>query len=153
MKKIYLLLFLLGAFNSYAQHVNDSIETIRVYCELVGYNPNVLGIGNKVKVQVDFGEEHNFWGNDGRDILVDEKGKDIKFNSMVEAMNFMGEHGWRYQNSYVVTVSGQNVIHWLLCKELRVGEDIKGDLKQRRNKKKEETPEEKAEKEKFNDIY
>lgn len=123
----------------------------RVYCELLGINKNVLGIGNKISVQVDFGEEANFWGNDGRDILIDDNGKEIKFNSMVDAMNFMGERGWRYQDSYVVTIGGSNVIHWLLYKEIADGESAKGDLKQRRDKKKDKKK--KSEDTKYNDVY
>ena len=123
----------------------------RVYCELLGINKNVLGIGNKISVQVDFGEEGNFWGNDGRDILIDDNGNEIKFNSMVDAMNFMGERGWRYQDSYVVTIGGSNVIHWLLYKEISEGESAKGDLKQRRDKKKDKKK--KSEDTKYDDVY
>ena len=102
----------------------------------MGYNPNILGIGNKIKVDIDFGDERSFWGNDGRNLIIDEDGKDMKFNSMVDAMNFMGERGWVYTDSYVITVAGQNVIHWLLCKEIDIDEDKRGNIKQRRDKKK-----------------
>lgn len=111
-------------------------ETITVFCELLGINKNVLGIGDKISVQVDFGDDKNFWGNDGRDMLVDENGKDIKFNSMVDAMNFMGERGWVFEDSYVVTIAKQNVIHWLLSKKIRKGEDSRGDIQQKRDMKK-----------------
>lgn len=111
-------------------------ETITVFCELLGINKNVLGIGDKISVQVDFGDDKNFWGNDGRDMLVDENGKDIKFNSMVDAMNFMGERGWVFEDSYVVTIAKQNVIHWLLSKKIKKGEDSRGDIQQKRDMKK-----------------
>lgn len=123
--------------------------THRAYCELLGINKNVLGIGNKISVQVDFGEEKFFWGNDGRDMLVDENGKEIKFNSMVDAMNFMGERGWRFQDSYVVTIGNQNVIHWLLYKEIKEGENAKGDIMQRRDKKQKKAKEDV----KYDDVY
>ena len=151
MKKLVLITLMLVALGMQAQDI-EQIEnevTHRAYCELLGINKNVLGIGNKISVQVDFGEEKFFWGNDGRDMLVDENGKEIKFNSMVDAMNFMGERGWRFQDSYVVTIGGQNVIHWLLYKEIKEGENAKGDIMQRRDKKQKKTKEDV----KYDDVY
>lgn len=152
MKKIILITAMLMALfaNAQVQQQEEEEETHRAYCELLGINKNVLGIGNKISVEVDFGEEKNFWGNDGRDILVDDQGKEIKFNSMVDAMNFMGERGWRFQDSYVVTIGGHNVIHWLLYKEIKEGELAKGNLKQRRDKKKNKKEKEKDE---YDGIY
>ena len=42
-----------------------------------------------------------------------------KFNSMVDAMNWMGSMGWEFVQAYVVTVGNQNVYHWLLKKNLK----------------------------------
>lgn len=142
MKRFLLVMLFIIPLVASAQEQKED-ETITVFCELLGINKNVLGIGDKISVQVDFGEEKNFWGNDGRDILVDENGKDIKFNSMVDAMNFMGERGWMFEDSYVVTISKQNVIHWLLSKKIKRGENAKEGTLQKRDKKKK----------KRNDVY
>ncbi len=112
---------------------NDEITT---YALILGINKNVLGIGNKISVQIDFGEEKNFWGNDGRDILVDENGKDIKFNSMVDVVNFMGSRGWEFETAYAITMGNQHVYHWLVSKKIKVGENARGDIQQKRDKKK-----------------
>lgn len=117
-------------------NIDSSGDMVPVYCELIGINNNVLGIGNKISVEINFGDEQNFWGNDGRDILIDENGKEIKFNSMVDAMNFMGEKGWKYEDSFVVSTGKQNVIHWLLSKRIRRGEEARGGIMQKRDKKK-----------------
>ena len=142
MKKLFILLLLtVVAASSKAQELQDSVsqpKTITVYAELLGYNTNVLGIGKQATVEIDFGDESWGWkGNDGRDLLVDENGKDIKFNSMVDAMNYMGARGWKFEASYVVTVSNQNVIHWLMSKQIAEGENAKEGIKQRRDLKKE----------------
>ena len=50
--------------------------------------------------------------------LVDENGKKITFNSMVDAMNYMGKLGWEFEQAYVVTTNNQNVYHWLLSKDV-----------------------------------
>ena len=127
MKKLIISLLVLCPLIAWAQNqvVTDSVPPMKtVFAELLGYNTNVLGIGKNAKVEVDFGGESWGWkGNDGRDLLVDENGKDIKFNSMVDAMNYMGERGWTFEAAYVVTVAGQNVIHWLMSNEKPVGAD------------------------------
>ncbi len=91
----------------------------KVYCELLGTQKL---LSTKVTVQVDFGQQTKLF-SDNR--LVDEKGNVITFNSMVDAMNYMGTLGWEFEQAYVVTVGGggtaSNVYHWLLSKY--VGED------------------------------
>lgn len=140
MKKFLLFLAIIMPMMMFAQtevptpvQEDDEITT---YALILGINKNVLGIGNKISVQIDFGEEKNFWGNDGRDILVDENGKDIKFNSMVNALNFMGARGWEFENAYAITVGNQHVYHWLISKKIKAGENVRGDLQQKRDKKK-----------------
>ena len=159
MKKILTAIaFLCITMCCYAQET-DTIpvqETKTVFAQIMGINKNVLGIGNKLSIEIDFGDENNFWGNDGRNELVDENGKELKFNTMVDAMNFMGERGWIYTDSYVITVGKQNVIHWLLRKEIGIDEDASGDIKQKRDKpkkkKQEQKPNEGASKD-YDDVY
>lgn len=140
MKKFLLFLALIMPIMMLAQNevtapVQEDDE-ITTYALILGINKNVLGIGNKISVQIDFGEEKNFWGNDGRDILVDDNGKDIKFNSMVDALNFMGARGWEFENAYAITEANQLVYHWLISKKIKAGENARGDLQQKRDKKK-----------------
>ncbi len=94
-------------FCTYAQQKNY------VYCELVGTGKL---LSKKVTVQADFGQQTSFWK--GVDYIRDADGKRIEFNSMVDAMNFMGTQGWEFVQAYVVTTGSQNVYHWLLKKEI-----------------------------------
>lgn len=71
-------------------------------------------MSNKVKVQVDYGQETSFWK--GISYMKDKDGKNIEFNSMVDAMNYFGKQGWEFVQAYVVTTNNQNVYHWLLKK-------------------------------------
>lgn len=158
MKKILIIIAILGlAMTGYAQETDtiQSTKTKTVFAQIMGINKNVLGIGNKLSVEIDFGEEKNFWGNDGRNEVVDENGKEKKFNSMVDAMNFMGERGWVYTDSYVITVGQQHVIHWLLQKEIGIDEDARGNIKQKRDKikKKKERKHSNRERNDYDDIY
>ena len=113
MKKILLsiTIFLVALFAANAQG--------KIYCELVGTQRL---LSTKVTVEVDFGQQSKFFA-DNR--LVDEKGQVVVFNSMVDAMNHMGELGWEFEQAYVVSsgsgASSSNVYHWLLSKY--VGEE------------------------------
>lgn len=138
MKQFVTFLFFLFSMLAHAQEMNATVSaqqgaTKTVFAQIVGINKNVLGIGNKISVEIDFGLEKNFWGRDGRDMVVDENGKEIKFNSMVDAMNFMGERGWTYEDSYVVTIANQHVIHWLLSKVIPIDGDARDNIKQHRD--------------------
>ncbi len=62
---------------------------------------------------VDFGQAASYFEDKS---LRDENGNRIVFNSMVDAMNYMGRDGWEFVQAYVVTVGQQNVYHWLLKK-------------------------------------
>lgn len=97
----------------------------RVYAELLGTGTNFLNLNKNVKVSVDLGQ---FQSATKAYTLLDENGKDIKFNSMVAAMNYMGERGWKFIQAYVVTVSNQNVLHWLLYKDVTDPAQIKEGL-------------------------
>ena len=91
----------------------------KVYCEILGKQQF---LSKKVQVQVDFGQKTNLFADNP---LVDEKGNVIEFNSMVDALNYMGTMGWEFEQAYAVTaVWGSTtliVYHWLLSKY--VGEE------------------------------
>lgn len=101
----------------------------KVYCELVGEQKLM---STKFSVQVDFGQKQKIgYGQ----FLVDEKGKRISFNSMIDAMNFMGELGWEFEQAYIVTVgsddSQRRIYHWLLSRYMDDDEAIDAGFKTR----------------------
>jgi hypothetical protein len=103
MKNLFLstcLIFL--SYFSFSQDVK--------YCEIVGTKKFM---SNKVLVQIDNGQDP---GSMGIGYLKDENGKNKIFNSMVAAMNFMSEHGWKFVQAYAYSDQGQNVYHYLLQK-------------------------------------
>ncbi|MBR5530442.1 MAG: hypothetical protein IKU63_02900 [Bacteroidaceae bacterium] len=106
------LLFTSFSINGYAQTEEVEEGKKRVYCELVGTG-NLLG--NKMKVSVDFGQRVT-WLSDQQ--LVDENGKKIKFNSMVDAMNYMGRFKWKFIQAYAIRHDNSNVYHFLLYKDI-----------------------------------
>lgn len=126
MKKLYFLVcvtvtMLVSVANAQTRVESQNSEPVpshdsKVYCELLGIQKI---LSEKVIVQVDFGQ--NPYTNSK---LVDENGKTITFNSMIDAMNYMGKLGWEFENAYVITHGSQNVYHWLLSKYLFNDENI-----------------------------
>ena len=107
MKSILLVLCMCFTLSSFAQ-VEEKTELKYLYCQILGTQKL---LSSKVTVKIDFGQVQKFFGDQR---LRDEKGEVIDFNSMVDAMNWMGNRGWEFQQAYVVTVGQQNVYHWLL---------------------------------------
>ena len=88
----------------------------RVYCELLGTSKL---FSNKVKITIDFGQETSFWSFKKGQQLVDDSGKEMKFNSMIDAMNYMGQFGWIFASNYVIgDAKSGYVYHWLLYKDI-----------------------------------
>lgn len=103
----------------------DSIQNQMefLYCQILGTQKIM---SNKVTITLDFGQLSKIW-SDQR--LRDEDGNVIVFNSMVDAMNWMGARGWEFVQAYVITVGGQNVYHWLLKKSInKLSEKEKAEL-------------------------
>ncbi len=121
MKKLITLLFLLiimGATNLMAGNPGDTIrEEVNVkyyYCELVGVQK---AFSTKVVVSIDYGQERKLF-EDTR--LRDQDGKLVNFNSMVDAMNYLGEQGWEFVQAYIVVFGDTYNYHWILKKSKAV---------------------------------
>jgi hypothetical protein len=109
-----LLLFLvitLFSTSLFAQEITEEEEPSFVYCQIVGM---AKFMSKKVTIQIDFGDKMNYFA-DSR--LKDPKTGKLKvFNSMVDALNYMGKRGWEFEQAYALTISNQNVYHYLLKK-------------------------------------
>ena len=86
------------------------------YCELVGTGKL---LSNKVTVAIDFGQSRPFFSdNRYKDPAT---GKPFIFNSMVDALNFMGKQGWEFVQAYTIGDSQTGyVYHFLLKKETKL---------------------------------
>jgi hypothetical protein len=78
-----------------------------------------------VKVTIDFGQKRA--KNEKHQSLVDEKGNNIKFNSKIDALNYMHSLGWEFLQAYT-EVGGSDgdthsQIHWLLYKDVQSEEN------------------------------
>jgi hypothetical protein len=109
MKKAFVFIFIqMLAIASFAQSDTTKIEQ---YCQII-VTPRLFS--NKVTIDVDFGEEKSFWA-DNR--LRTYDGKFQKFNTVVDALNFMGKEGWIFINAYPVFNGNIDIYHFAFRKQ------------------------------------
>lgn len=99
---------------SYAQTDTSKVEQ---YCS-VNVFPRLLS--NKVTIELDFGDFQSMW-KDNR--IKTETGSVKKFNSIIDALNYMGKQGWVLVNSMMF--SGDNLYYSYVFKKLFPKTDLK----------------------------
>lgn len=113
MKHLLSLLFAIFAITICAQ------TPYKVYCTLQGNEKELKN--NQVSLRIDYGQESL---KDNK--LVDENGEEIKFNTMVSAMNYMSKLGWKYEGCYNSKdqIWGGLIFMWILSKEVTSDDEI-----------------------------
>lgn len=71
-------------------------------------------LSDKVNVEIDFGQDTNFFSGSKQARIEDEDGKRIKFNSMIDALNFMDKNGFEFVQAYVVNTDDDTICHYLM---------------------------------------
>jgi len=108
MKRILAIgIFVLSTLISNAQSDTSKVEQ---YCQVIA-TPRLLS--NKVTIDIDFGEEKSFW-RDTR--LKTDGGKLRKFNTVIDAINYMGTEGWIFINAYPVRMGQTEIYHFAFKK-------------------------------------
>jgi len=115
MKRILMCCLLVISLHSYAQESKDT--KVEQYCEIVA---TAKLLSNKVTIDIDYGEERSFWKNNR---VKDEDGKVKKFNTVIDALNYMGKMGWKLVNAFPVSNgSGKSVYHYVFKKDFTKSE-------------------------------
>ncbi len=111
MKRIYFVIL----FTLSICHLNS--QTRRFYCEIKGIEKE---LSSGLKIIFDFGDKasYNIWGDLSSKLkFVDKNGEEIKFNSMIDAANYMVEKGWVFQQAYSSAYGSHPIIHWIFYKD------------------------------------
>ena len=109
MKKLIIIsVVLLSSIVSEAQTDTSNVEQ---YCQVIA-TPRLLS--NKVTIDIDFGEEKSFW-RDTR--LKTDGGKIKKFNTIIDALNYMGREGWIFINAFPVRMGETEIYHFAFKKQ------------------------------------
>lgn len=91
----------------------------KIFCEIVG---TARFLSNNVTVTIDYGQHNGFFSSvySRKNRIVDEEGKAISFNSMIDALNYMAKLGWDFEQAYCISIGEgkmvENVYHYLLSK-------------------------------------
>ena len=72
-------------------------------------------MSTKVTIAIDYGQERKYFA-DNR--YKDEAGKVMAFNSVIDVLNYQNSQGWEFVNAYVITVSSQNVYHYVMKRRI-----------------------------------
>lgn len=88
-------------------------QKVEQYCEMTA---QAKLFSRKVTVDIDYGEARK-WISFKDTRMKDEEGKIKSFNSVMDALNFMGRNGWKLVNAFLVTESGTNIYHYVLKRE------------------------------------
>lgn len=107
MKKIVIIVIFL--ISSQLSNAQDSAK-VEQYCQVIA-TPRLLS--NKVTIDIDYGEENSFW-HDTR--LKTDAGKLKKFNTVIDALNYMGREGWIFLNAYPVRMGDTEIYHFAFKK-------------------------------------
>lgn len=97
MKPYLLFPLLFISLHSPAQKDTGSIR-LEQYCSVRTYS---LFTGNTVEVSVDYGQKKER-GLFNMNIMKDENGKRVIFNSEIDALNYFGTQGWKLVNAFPV---------------------------------------------------
>ena len=109
MKKLFIAA--LFFFSTLIAHAQADTSRVEQYCQVI-VTPRLLS--NKVTIDIDFGEEKSFW-RDTR--LKSDGGRVRKFNTVIDALNYMGKEGWAFINAYPVRMGESEIYHFAFKKQ------------------------------------
>lgn len=115
MKKLLILSLIGFTSYSFAQTVNDvPLKDIDVdYVQIIGTGRS---LSTKVNVEIDFGQETKSISFKNGTNIKDERGRNMKFNSMMDALNFMSANGFSFQFAYTMNDEKDKAIYYILKK-------------------------------------
>lgn len=105
------IIIVISVFASLTSYSQADITNVEQYAEVVA-TPRLLS--NKVTIAIDYGEERSIW-KDNR--LKEEDGGLKKFNTVIDALNYMGKDGWQLVNAFPINVgTNSQVYHYVFKK-------------------------------------
>lgn len=114
---LFLLILLLPIFCNAQTALTDSTKAKEVYCMVIATGKL---FSNKVSIQVDYGQVTSWWKGNHGDVIKNDKGEVLNFNSVIDALNYMASQGWIFVNAYSLSegTSGK-VLNYVLRKPLK----------------------------------
>ncbi len=91
---------------------------VEQYCQVKCESPLFSG---KVVIYIDQGDKKNLHQEKR---LRDENDKLVKFNTVIDALNYMGKKGWTLVNAYPLTSVGNTPVYYYIFKKLFRRQDL-----------------------------
>lgn len=115
MKKLFILFLINASALVFSQTVNDvPLRDIDVdYVQIIGTGRS---LSTKVNVEIDFGQETKSISFKNGTNIKDERGRNVKFNSMMDALNFMSANGYVFQFAYTTNDEKDKAVYYILKK-------------------------------------
>lgn len=115
MKKLFILFLISVSTLVFSQTVNDvPLRDIDVdYVQIIGTGRS---LSTKVNVEIDFGQETKSISFKNGTNIKDERGRNVKFNSMMDALNFMSANGYVFQFAYTTNDEKDKAVYYILKK-------------------------------------
>lgn len=115
MKKLFILFLICISALAFSQTVNDvPLKDIDVdYVQIIGTGRS---LSTKVNVEIDFGQETKSISFKNGTNIKDERGRNVKFNSMMDALNFMSANGYVFQFAYTTNDEKDKAVYYILKK-------------------------------------
>lgn len=102
-----------------------SQKTYRAYASII---VNSSLFGKKISIDLNLGQKlasfHSY-------AIIDENGKDMKFNNVIDALNYLGNNGWILQQVYTTRWAPDDTesCHWILYKGITDDSQILDGIK------------------------
>ena len=113
-KYTLLIVFSVLFVNTIFSQTVNSISITEIDAEYVEISIHTSAFSNYITIELNYGQVNRTLDSQDSEIK-DENGKPLKFNSMIDALNFMCKNGYEYVDSY--TISDENTPHYLLRKK------------------------------------
>lgn len=109
------ILFFISA-SAFSQTVNNiPIKDINAeYIQIKGAPGEAFN--NNIRILIDFGQATRALTSK-EEIVRDVDGKKMKFNSMIDALNFMSANGYEFVQAYGVSISNKEIEHYYLMRK------------------------------------
>ncbi len=113
-KLLISLIFLFAFENSYSQTVNG-INISELPTEYLQFTLTSSLFSSKLNILLDYGQENEF-SNKIKKIL-DSKGKEFQFNSLVDILNFMNKNTFEFLSKNTIVIENKSYDEYFLKKK------------------------------------
>ena len=89
-------------------------DVIEVFCDLISTKKF---LGTKTSIDINFGNRDSLWVDPKIFTLIKSELKE--YTSIIDALNYMGNEGWKTISSYSTSQNSYLIEHFILKKELK----------------------------------